>query len=384
MARGYRRLSLADEVEIWERLRAGHVAKPTARALGFPTGTVRAHLVRCVRRDPACSSAKVAGTVEFERAGRDLVWSGREPVAAGDRGGPGSGAVDGRSRGRRSWRPGSVPGCPSGPGGVVAGQTSPGVQAGNPSQIACDRGREAPAGAVVTGADRRLVEGHLSRRGGDAGVARDDLPHSVHPVPRCAAQGADGASADRAGDPPSGRHPAPGWPWGPAGNPPYLRTPRRGRRPSGAWALGRRPSLRQTDVPGGHAGGTLDPVRDARGATRRPQGRPGRRSARSEDHHPARGLDQDPDLGPGPRDGRARRFTPETGVEVYFCDPKSPWQRGSNENTNGLLRQYLPRTIDFRTLNQADFDAIADKLNGRPRQTLGFKTPSQVLAQMLR
>jgi IS30 family transposase len=78
------------------------------------------------------------------------------------------------------------------------------------------------------------------------------------------------------------------------------------------------------------------------------------------------------------------RFTNQTGVEVYFCDPRSPWQRGSNENTNGLLRQYLPRTLDFRTLTQADFDTIADKLNGRPRQTLGFKTPSQALAEVLR
>ena len=78
------------------------------------------------------------------------------------------------------------------------------------------------------------------------------------------------------------------------------------------------------------------------------------------------------------------RFTEATGVEVYFCDPKSPWQRGSNENTNGLLRQYLPRRLDFRTLTQTDFDAIADQLNGRPRQTLGFKTPSQALAEVLR
>jgi IS30 family transposase len=78
------------------------------------------------------------------------------------------------------------------------------------------------------------------------------------------------------------------------------------------------------------------------------------------------------------------RFTQETGIEVYFCDPKSPWQRGSNENTNGLLRQYLPRTLDFKTLTQADFDTIADELNGRPRQTLGFKTPSQALAEVLR
>ena len=79
-----------------------------------------------------------------------------------------------------------------------------------------------------------------------------------------------------------------------------------------------------------------------------------------------------------------QRFTIQTGVQVYFCDPKSPWQRGSNENTNGLLRQYLPRRLDFRTLTQADLDAIAQELNERPRQTLGFKTPSQALAEVLR
>jgi IS30 family transposase len=79
-----------------------------------------------------------------------------------------------------------------------------------------------------------------------------------------------------------------------------------------------------------------------------------------------------------------RRFTVQTGVQVYFCDPKSPWQRGSNENTNGLLRQYLPRRLDFRTLTQANLNAIAQELNERPRQTLEFKTPSQALAEALR
>lgn len=77
-------------------------------------------------------------------------------------------------------------------------------------------------------------------------------------------------------------------------------------------------------------------------------------------------------------------FTVATGVPVYFCDPKSPWQRGSNENTNGLLRQYLPRHLDLRTYSQADLDAIADELNGRPRQTLGFRTPSEALQEVLR
>jgi IS30 family transposase len=73
-----------------------------------------------------------------------------------------------------------------------------------------------------------------------------------------------------------------------------------------------------------------------------------------------------------------QRFTTATGMQVYICDPKSPWQRGSNENTNGLLRQYPPRRLDFRTLNQADFDPIAQELNERPRQTLEFKTPSGI------
>jgi IS30 family transposase len=78
------------------------------------------------------------------------------------------------------------------------------------------------------------------------------------------------------------------------------------------------------------------------------------------------------------------RFSVDTGIAVYFCDPNSPWQPGSNENTNGLLRQYLPRTVNMRDYRQADFDAIAAELNGRPRQTLDFNAPSQALPEALR
>jgi IS30 family transposase len=67
-----------------------------------------------------------------------------------------------------------------------------------------------------------------------------------------------------------------------------------------------------------------------------------------------------------------------------FCDPRSPWQRGSNENTNGLLRQYFPRSTDLRALSQHTFDSVAAELNHRPRQTLRWKSPCQALDEALR
>jgi IS30 family transposase len=78
------------------------------------------------------------------------------------------------------------------------------------------------------------------------------------------------------------------------------------------------------------------------------------------------------------------RFTVATDVKVYFCDPRSPWQRGSNENTNGLLRQYLPKRANLALVTQARLDEIAAKLNSRPRKTLGFNTPSDTLEAALR
>jgi transposase, IS30 family len=78
-----------------------------------------------------------------------------------------------------------------------------------------------------------------------------------------------------------------------------------------------------------------------------------------------------------------RTFTMATNVEVYFCDPQSPWQRGSNENTNGLLRQYLPHAADFSGVSQTRLDAIALRLNTRPRMTLGYQTPAAKLAEIV-
>lgn len=78
-----------------------------------------------------------------------------------------------------------------------------------------------------------------------------------------------------------------------------------------------------------------------------------------------------------------RLFTKDTKVQVYFADPHSPWQRGTNENTNGLLRQYFPKGIDFGAQSRAQIQEVQDRLNDRPRKALGFRTPMEVFSQLL-
>ena len=78
-----------------------------------------------------------------------------------------------------------------------------------------------------------------------------------------------------------------------------------------------------------------------------------------------------------------RLFTEKTNMKVYFADPHSPWQRGTNENTNGLIRQFFPKGMSFRNVTREEIKYVQDLLNGRPRQSLGYRTPYEQFSQLL-
>ena len=383
MARSYQKLSPAAVDEIWTRLRAGHAAKPIARQLGLPEGTVRAYLVRCggIRPDPR---RRASGRLSFEE---------REEISRGLAAGMSLRAIAaelGRAASTVSRE-------------VAANGGRRRYRAHHSDRQAWSRATRPKACKLATNPVlRAIVEEKLRRRWSPeqiAGWLKVSYPHdpemqvsheSIYRTLFVQSRGALRRELTQ-----------------------YLRTGRVIRRPKGVRLpdgrggrpnilhISERPPEAEDRAVPGHWEGDLvfgknmtpvatlverstrflmlvaipdgshkaDVVADALAA-----------AVTTLPTHLARSLTWDQ----GHEMAEHQRFTTATGIEVYFCDPKSPWQRGSNENTNGLLRQYLPRRLDFRTLTQADLDIIAQELNERPRQTLGFKTPSQALAEVLR
>jgi IS30 family transposase len=384
MARQHRqRLSPADIDEIWRRMRAGHSMKPAARALGLPTSTVRSYLVRCggIMPDPRHRAARRLGLAEREEISRGLAAGRSLRVIAAELGrAPStiSREVAGNG-GRRAYR------------ATVADQAA-WARATRPK--ACKLAMNPVlAGIVAAKLQRRWspqqIAGWLKRTYPDdpgMHVSHESIYRTLFVQSRGALRKELTA---------------------------YLRTGRVLRRPQGIRLpdgrgsrpgivnISQRPAEAKDRAVPGHWEGDLvfgrgmSPVATLVERSTRylmlvglPDGNHKADAvadalAAAVAHLPeylAKSLTWDQ----GHEMAEHAKFTHQTGIDVYFCDPKSPWQRGSNENTNGLLRQYLPRRLDFRTLTQADFDAIALELNERPRQTLGFKTPSEALAEVLR
>jgi IS30 family transposase len=379
----YERLTPEAIDQVWERLRAGQAAKPTARELGLCTGTVRAYLLRCggIRPEPRRRAATRLSLEEREEISRGLavglslraiaIGLGRSPSTVSREVAANGGLRRYRAApaDRQAWARATRPkACKLAENPLLRGiveeklqrRWSPQQIAGWLQRIYSNRPEMQVShesiyrtlyvqsrGALRKELTRYLRTGRVIRR--PKGVrlpdGRGGRPNTLHISQR------PPEAEDRA---------VPGH-W--EGDLVF------GRAMSPVATLVERSTryLMLVGLPGGNH--QADAVADALAAaiTTLPE-------------QLAKSLTWDL----GHEMAQHQRFTVATGVQVYFCDPKSPWQRGSNENTNGLLRQYLPRRLDFRTLTQADLDTIAQELNERPRQTLQFKTPSQALAEALR
>ena len=379
----YERLTPEAIDQVWLRLRAGQAAKPTARQLGLCTGTVRAYLLRCggIKPQPRRRGGCRLSVEEREEISRGLAAGlsyrviaaglGRNPSTVSREVAANSGRRQYRAAraDRQAWTRATRPKVCKLAANLVLGDIveeklllrwSPQQIAGwlkltypdSPEMLVSHESiyrtlYVQSRGALRKELSRYLRTGRVIRR--PKGVrlpdGRGGRPNTLHISERPPEADDRAVPGHWEGDLVFGK-----------GMSPVATLVERSTR-----------FLMLVALPGGHH--QADAVADALAAaiTTLPK-------------QLARSLTWDL----GHEMAQHQRFTIETGVQVYFCDPKSPWQRGSNENTNGLLRQYLPRRLDFRTLTQADFDAIADQLNGRPRQTLGFKTPSQALAEVLR
>src|SRR6476646_7047953 len=383
MGRGYRRLSPADEDEIWARLRSGHAAKPTARALGWSTSGVRGYLVRCggIRPAPRRRSPGRLSLTEREEISRGLAAGlSLRVIAAGLGRAPSTvsrevAAHGGRDRYRAApadqlaWSRARRPqACKLATHRRLRAMVAEKLQQEqwSPQQIAGWLKATYPNEAEMQVSHETIYRTLFIQ---SRGALRKELTKHLR-TGRVIRRSAGTRLPDGRG-----------------GRPGILSISERpaeavDRAVPGHWegdlVFGKRMSPVATLVerstrfvmlvalPGGHKADLVAQALAAKITTL-----------------PA-ALTRTLTWDQGHEMAEHVRFPQATGIEVYFCDPKSPWQRGSNENTNGLLRQYLPKTLDFRTLTQDDFDAIADELNGRPRQTLGFKTPSQALAEVLR
>jgi hypothetical protein len=236
---------------------------------------------------------------------------------------------------------------------------------------------------MVAAANLRLASVHVPERSWDAGVGRNDVPQSVRAKPRRAHTRADHAAPSPASFSASADEriaSSTAWPH------PRCRlhstSTGRGSGSSRAGPLGRRCTGRRARHLRRDARRAAIALRDADSSTE--QGNADRHSRTGASHPPAAPLPHEvADVGSRDRTRGPPRLHHGHQRASLLCDPQSPWQRGSNENTNGLLRQYLPHAADLSTYTQAQLDAIALRLNTRPRLTLRYRTPADKLAEIV-